>query len=178
VAGGVWQFWPRTKSPAGQVGGPFQLIDADGLPFDFRDLQGKPSLVFFGFTFCPDICPTTLFLMSQVLERLGPGAERINALFITVDPDRDTPARMKSYLAASDPHLRGLTGDRAHLAVAWDLYGVEATVVPTTSSNYNMRHTSDVFVLDRSARFRSSFDLSAKADESDDVFAALQSLLG
>jgi protein SCO1/2 len=171
---GLWHFWPQTRSPAGQVGGPFQLIDADGTPFGLKDIQGRPSLVYFGFTHCPDICPTTLFLMSQVLERLGPDAERINALFITVDPDRDTPAQMKSYLAASDPHLRGLTGDRAHLTVAWDIYGVEATVVPTTSSNYNMNHTSDVFVLDRSGRFRSSFDLHTSTD---DAVADVRALL-
>jgi protein SCO1 len=164
---GLWQVWPswlETKAPAGQVGGPFELIDADGLPFGFKDIQGKPSLVYFGFTHCPDICPTTLFLISQVLDRLGSDAERVNALFITVDPDRDTPAQMKAYLTASDPHLRGLTGDRAHLAVAWDIYGIEATVVPTTSSNYNMNHTSDVFLLDRSGRFNASFDLNTKLD--------------
>ncbi len=171
---GLWHFWPQTKVSAGQIGGPFQLVDADGTPFTFKDLQGKPSLVYFGFTHCPDICPTTLFLMSQVLERLGPDADRINALFITVDPDRDTPDQMKSYLAASDPHLRGLTGDRAHLAVAWDIYGVEATVVPTTSSNYNMNHTSDVFVLDRSGRFRSSFDMNASPEQ---AVADIQGLL-
>ncbi|GLS18426.1 copper-binding protein [Labrys miyagiensis] len=138
-------------------------MDADGLPFTFKDIQGKPSLVYFGFTHCPDICPTTLFLMSQVLDRLGPDASRINALFITVDPDRDTPDQMKSYLTAYPP-VRGLTGDRAHLAVAWDIYGIEAVVVPTTSSNYNMDHTSDVFLLDQSGRFRSTFDLNTKLE--------------
>jgi protein SCO1 len=170
----LWRFSPQKKSPAGQIGGPFQLVDADGLPFTFKDIQGKPSLVYFGFTHCPDICPTSLFLMSQVLERLGTDAERINALFITVDPDRDTPAQLKSYLAAQDPHLRGLTGDAAHLAVARDIYGVEASVVPTTSSNYNMDHTSTVFVLDRAGRFSSTFDLHASLDE---AVADIQALL-
>ncbi|CAM5772205.1 hypothetical protein LMIY3S_03766 [Labrys miyagiensis] len=169
----IWHFRPRTSVTPGQVGGPFSLIDADGLPVTFKDIQGKPSLVYFGFTHCPDICPTTLFLMSQVLDRLGTDADRINALFITVDPERDTPAQMKAYLAASDPHLRGLTGDRAHLAVAWDIYGVEASVVPTTSSNYNMDHTSDVFVLDRNGRFRSTFDLHASPDTAVAVVRAL-----
>lgn len=171
---GVWHFWPQTKSPAGRVGGPFQLLDADGSPFTFKDLQGKPSLIYFGFTHCPDICPTTLFLISQVLERLGPDADQVNALFITVDPDRDTPAQMKSYLAASDPHLRGLTGDRAHLGVAWDIYGIEAEVVQTTSTNYNMNHTSDVFMLDRYGRFRSSFDMHTSLEE---AVADLRTLL-
>ncbi|MDQ0392575.1 SCO family protein [Labrys monachus] len=162
---GVWHFWPQEAAPAGPVGGPFALVDDDGLPFTFRDLLGKPSLVYFGFTRCPDICPTTLFQLSEVLSRLGPDADRINALFITVDPDRDTPAQMKSYLAAFDPHLRGLTGDRAHLAVAWEVYGVSAMVVPTTSDNYNMNHTSTVFVLDRNARFATSFDMHEAPDD-------------
>ena len=162
---GVWHFWPQEAVPAGPVGGPFALVDDDGVPFTFRDLLGKPSLVYFGFTRCPDICPTTLFQLSEVLSRLGPDADRINALFITVDPDRDTPEQMKSYLAAFDPHLRGLTGDRAHLAVAWEVYGVSAMVVPTTSDNYNMNHTSTVFVLDRNARFATSFDMHEAPDD-------------
>lgn len=165
AAAAVWHFWPQQAEPAGPVGGPFSLIDYDDVPFTFRDLLGKPSLVYFGFTRCPDICPTTLFQLSEVLSRLGPDADRINALFITVDPDRDTPAQMKSYLSAFDPHLRGLTGDKAHLAVAWDIYGVTATIVPTTSDNYNMDHTSTVFVLDRNARFTTSFDMHEPPDD-------------
>jgi protein SCO1/2 len=162
---GVWHFWPKEAEPAGPVGGPFALVDFDDAPFAFKDILGRPSLVYFGFTRCPDICPTTLFQLSQVLSRLGPDADRINALFITVDPDRDTPAQMKSYLSAFDPHLRGLTGDKAHLAVAWAVYGVNAVIVPTTSDNYNMDHTSTVFVLDRNGRFATTFDMHAAPDD-------------
>ena len=164
-------------STAGQVGGPFQLVDADGLPFTFKDLQGKPSLVFFGFTHSPDVGPTTLFLVSQVLDRLGSDADRINALFITVDPDRDTPDQLRAYLAAFDPHLRGLTGDPGHLAVAWDIYGVDAEVVPTTSSNYNMDYTSDVFLLDRNGRFSSTFDDLNTQAQMDAALADVRALL-
>jgi protein SCO1/2 len=174
-AAGVWHFWPQQRQPAGQVGGPFALIDADGAPFTFRDIQGKPSLVYFGFTRCPDICPTTLFQISLVLSHLGTEADQVNALFITVDPDRDTPAQMKSYLSAFDPHLRGLTGDGAHLAIAWDVYGVEAVIISTTSDNYNMDHTSKVFVLDRNGRFANSFDMHTSPD---DAAATIRGLLG
>jgi protein SCO1/2 len=164
-AAGVWHFWPQARQPAGQVGGPFLLVDDDGAPYGFQDILGKPSLVYFGFTRCPDICPTSLFQISQVLSRLGPDADRVNALFITVDPDRDNPAQMRSYLSAFDPHLRGLTGDAAHLAIAWDIYGVEAEIVPTTSDNYNMNHTSTVFLLNRSGRFAGTFDMETPPDD-------------
>jgi protein SCO1 len=175
AAAGTWQFQPFKRKPVGQVGGPFDLIDSDGAAFTFQDIQGKPSLVYFGFTRCPDICPTTLFRISDVLKRLGPDADQINALFITVDPDRDTPSQMKSYLSAFDPHLRGLTGDAAHLSIAWDAFGVEAEVVPTSSDNYNMDHTSKVFVLDRAGRFSSGFDMDTPPDT---AVALIRALLG
>src|SRR6201997_2330994 len=93
------------------VGGPFRLVDQDGKPVSDADMKGRPFLVFFGFTHCPDVCPTTLFDMSQLLHALGPDADRAGALFITVDPERDTPAVLKDYLSNFDPHLRGLTGN-------------------------------------------------------------------
>ena len=79
-------------------------------------MKGKPSLVFFGFTHCPDVCPTTLFEVSEILQALGTDADRVGALFVTVDPERDTPAALKDYLSSFDPHLRGLTGDAAAVA--------------------------------------------------------------
>ena len=91
------------------VGGPFHLVDQDGKAVSDEDMKGRPFLVFFGFTHCPDVCPTTLFDMSQMLHALGPDAGRIGALFITVDPERDTPAVLKDYLSNFDPHRRGLT---------------------------------------------------------------------
>ena len=94
------------------IGGPFKLIDQSGKPITDQDMKGRPFLVFFGYTHCPDICPTTLFEISEVLRVLGKDADRVNALFITVDPERDTPAVMKDYLSSFDPHLRGATGDQ------------------------------------------------------------------
>ena len=92
------------------IGGPFKLIDQNGKPITDADLKGRPYLVFFGYTHCPDVCPTTLFEISEVLRALGPDADQAGALFITVDPERDTPAVMKDYLSSFDPHLRGATG--------------------------------------------------------------------
>ena len=172
-AAGLWYFWPLSRRPVGQIGGPFDLIDADGAAYTFQDIQGKPSIVYFGFTHCPDICPTILFQMSEVLRRLGPDAANVNALFITVDPDRDTPTQMKTYLSVFDPHLRGLTGDEAHLAIAWDAFGVEAEIVPTTSDNYNMDHTSKVFVLDKAGRFSTTLDMNMPPDTAVAILRAL-----
>ncbi len=101
----------RSGPGASAIGGPFQLVDQDGKPITDRDMKGEPLLVFFGYTHCPDICPTTLFELSEVLHTMGKDADRVHAVFITVDPDRDTPAVMKDYLSSFDPHLRGATGD-------------------------------------------------------------------
>ncbi|WP_448953905.1 SCO family protein [Labrys neptuniae] len=171
---GTWQLWPSEREPVGSVGGPFILTDSNGRSFGFGDLQGKPSLVYFGFTHCPDICPTTLFLLAEVMKELGAGADAINAVFITVDPERDTPEQMKNYLAAFDPRLRGLTGTPAQLGFVQDIYGVEAEILPGASKNYNIDHTDTVFVLDRNGRFRSSFDLRTQMG---DVVGLLKSVM-
>ncbi|MBP0577851.1 SCO family protein [Labrys sp. LIt4] len=170
---GLWALFLSQHRP-GLIDKPFKLTDAEGRIFDSRELQGKPSLVYFGFTHCPDICPTTLFLLAQVLKKLGPDAARINALFITVDPDRDTPEQLKASLAAYDPHLRGLTGDPAQLAALRVIYGIDARILAGTGRNYNIDHTNTVFVLDRGGRVRSSFDLHASSDE---VVALLEALM-
>src|SRR5215469_9664633 len=99
-----------------QIGGPFRLIDQNGKTVTDQDFKGKPFLVFFGFTHCPDVCPTTLFDMSEVMRALGADADRTRALFITVDPERDTQAVLKDYLSSFDPHLWGLTGDPVAVA--------------------------------------------------------------
>src|ERR1700761_3830097 len=93
------------------IGGPFQLTDQSGAIVTEKNLQGKPSIVFFGFTHCPDICPTALFEMSEILRAMGKDADRVNAYFISVDPERDNKQAMKDYLSSFDPHLKGLTGD-------------------------------------------------------------------
>ncbi len=98
--------------PAGSaIGGPFKLTGGNGQPITNETFKGKPYLVFFGYTHCPDVCPTTLFEMSQMMKALGKDADRTAGLFITVDPERDTPAVMKDYLSNFDPHLIGATGD-------------------------------------------------------------------
>jgi protein SCO1/2 len=151
-------------SPVGQavaaVGGPFQLTDQSGKAVTDADMKGKPFLVFFGFTHCPDICPTTLFDMSQLMKELGPDADRTGALFITVDPDRDTPKVMKDYLSNFDPHVRGLTGDPAAINAAIRAYRVYAKKVPLENGDYTMDHTALVYLMDKNGRFVAPFDVS------------------
>lgn len=140
------------------VGGPFHLEDQNGKPVSDADMKGHPFLVFFGFTHCPDICPTTLFEISQVLKTLGPDADRTGALFITVDPERDTPAALKDYLSNFDPHLRGLTGDPTAINAATKAYRVYAKKVPLDNGDYTMDHTAIVYLMDKEGRFVAPFD--------------------
>lgn len=159
----------RAPSPVGSavaaVGGPFRLEDQSGKVVTEQDMKGKPFLVFFGYTHCPDVCPTTLFDISQVMKKLGPDADRIGALFITVDPERDTPALMKDYMSNFDPHLRGLTGDQAAISTAIKEYRVYAKKIPLKDGDYTMDHTAIVYLMDKNGDFVAPFDLSKESPE-------------
>jgi protein SCO1/2 len=154
---------------ASAIGGPFRLTDQNGKTITEQDFQGRPFLVFFGYTHCPDVCPTTLYEMSEVLHALGKDAGRINALFITVDPDRDTPAVMKDYLSSFDPHLRGATGDQKDIDAVEKAYRVYAKKVPTGKGNdYSMDHTALVYLMDKQGRFVAPFKLDRKPEQAAD----------
>lgn len=154
-----------TRPAASAIGGPFKLVDQNGHQITDVDLKGRPFLVFFGYTHCPDVCPTTLFDVSEVLRALGGDADRAGALFITVDPERDTPAVLKDYLSSFDPHLRGATGDRAAIDVVEKAYRVYAKKVPTQSGEYSMDHTALVYLMDKDGRFVAPFNLKRKPEE-------------
>ena len=151
------------------IGGPFTLIGQDGKSITAQDLKGKPLLVFFGYTHCPDICPTTLFELSEVLHAMGKDADRINALFITVDPDRDTAAVMKDYLSSFDPHLRGATGTQQQIDVVEKEYRVYAKKVPTKNGDYSMDHSAVVYLMDKEGRFVAPFNLKRRPAEAADA---------
>jgi len=146
------------------IGGPFHLVDENGKPFSDQDMKGKPYLVFFGYTHCPDTCPTTLSDMSQLFRKLGPDASRAGALFITVDPERDTTAVLKDYMASFDPHLRGLTGDRKAIDQAIKDYRVYAKKVPLEGGDYAMDHTAIVYLMDKDGHFVAPFNMQRTAD--------------
>jgi protein SCO1/2 len=155
---------PSKAFQPAQIGGPFRLVDQNGATITDGDLKGKPFLVFFGFTRCPDVCPTTLFDVSEVMRSLGPDADRTAALFITVDPERDTAGALKDYLASFDPHLRGLTGDEAALAAVAKAYRVYYKKVPLDGGDYTMDHTAIVYLMDKDGHFVSPFSLKRKPD--------------
>jgi protein SCO1 len=141
------------------IGGPFQLTDQAGQPVTDKDLRGKPTLIFFGFTHCPDVCPTSLFEISEVLRAMGKDADRVNAYFISVDPERDTTDAMKEYLASFDPHLKGLTGSPEAVAKVISSYRVYAKKVPLKDGDYTMDHTALIYLMDRDGKFVAPFNL-------------------
>jgi len=147
------------------IGGPFQLTDQSGEMVTDKSLEGKPTLIFFGFTHCPDVCPTELFQMSEVLRAMGTDADRVNAYFISVDPDRDTTAAMKDYLSSFDPHLKGLTGDAAAVAKVTSEYRVYAKKVPLKDGDYTMDHTALIYLMDRDGKFIAPFNLNRTPEE-------------
>ena len=161
----VWLSLPQEATRTSSVGGPFRLIDQNGRAVSDRDFKGKPFIVFFGFTNCPDICPTTLFEMSEVLKRLGPDADRTAALFISVDPERDTPDKLKDYLSSFHARIFGLTGTPEEIAKVEKEYRVYAKKVPLKDGDYTMDHTAVVYLMDKDGRFVAPFNLKKSADE-------------
>src|SRR6202007_3449724 len=120
VIGLVLMLWAlgglRHVAAPAVIGGPFQLTDQAGQTITEKSMQGPPTLIFFGFTHCPDVCPTTLFEISEVLKAMGKDANGVNAYYISVDPERDTSAAMKEYLSSFDTRLKGLTGNPEQIA--------------------------------------------------------------
>ena len=144
---------------AASVGGPFSLVAQDGRRVSDSDFKGMPVLVFFGYTHCPDVCPSTLSDLSLVLAKLPPGA-KFGAVFITVDPERDTPAALKDYMSSFDPRILALSGARAELEPVWKAYRVFARKIPGKDGDYAMDHTALVYLMDRTGEFAGSFNLS------------------
>jgi protein SCO1/2 len=153
------------QASASVVGGPFSLTAQDGRTRTESDFLGAPHLVFFGFTHCPDVCPTTLFQISEVLKAAGTKGENIHALFMTVDPERDTPEVLKSYLGSFDERIVGLTGDRPAVDAAVKAYRAYARKVPLKDGDYTMEHTALVYLMDPKGRFVGSFNLARPATE-------------
>jgi len=139
--------------PVGGIGGPFSLIDQHGKPFTERSLVGRPTLLFFGYTFCPDVCPTTLLEASSWMQTLGPEADRLQVVFVTVDPERDTPEKLSTYLSSFDPRFIGLSGPRVEIDKAIKAWRVYARKVDGKNGDYTMDHTAAVYLLDPQGRF-------------------------
>ncbi len=149
----------RGELGVASIGGPFAMTDQDGRVVTNKELEGRPYLVFFGYTHCPDFCPTALFDISEVFKALGPD-KKIAALFITVDPDRDTPATLKTYLENFDPRIIGLTGDPDKTQAVAKAFRVYVKKAPTENGDYSVDHTAIVYLMDKRGRFVNAFNLA------------------
>jgi protein SCO1/2 len=138
---------------SGPVGGAFALTDQDGGEVTERDLLGRPSMIFFGFTSCPDVCPSTLLEITNWLTQLGPDADRLNVLFVSVDSEHDTPARIKLYLSSFDPRIRGLVGTETQIKKIANAYGVRYKRVARNDGGYTYAHSALVYLMDRQGRY-------------------------
>ncbi len=163
AAAAIITFAPGRQGQSGtgtaSVGGPFSLTTQEGRTLTDKDLRGAPFLVFFGFTHCPDICPTKLFEISEVLRAAGPKGEKLRALFVTVDPERDTPEIMKSYLGSFDPRIVGLSGDRPAIDAMIKAYRAYARKVPLQGDDYTMDHTALVYLMAKDGGFIGAFNI-------------------
>src|SRR5665213_949698 len=140
---GLVETGPSAPSPSA-IGGPFSLVEQDGRTVTDADFKGEPKLVFFGYTHCPDVCPTKLFDMTQVFQKLGPD-KKVAGLFITVDPERDTPAVMKDYMSSFDPRIVGLSGSREAIDPVLKEFRVYSHKQPTDDGDYSMDHSAIVY---------------------------------
>jgi protein SCO1/2 len=146
------------------IGGPIRLTDQNGTAFDSASLSGKPYIVFFGFTHCPEACPTTLSEISRVTDDLGAEAKPLTTLFITIDPDRDTPAVMKDYVSNFTAHVIGLSGTPQQIADVAKEYRVYYKKVPTSDGSYTMDHTAVVYLMDRKGQFQGILNYTEEHD--------------
>lgn len=161
--------WFDAPAPVARpaVGGPFALVDAQGRAVTDADFRGRLMLVFFGFTYCPDVCPTALTSIAQALDRLGPDADKVVPVFITVDPERDTPEQLKEYVRHFHPRLIGLTGTPGQIAAAakaYRVYYAKARPQGMPPDDYTMDHTSITYLMGRDGKFLAHFSHGAEPE--------------
>ncbi len=139
--------------PMQSLGGPFTLTGSDDKPFNSSQLNGKPAAIFFGFTNCPDVCPTTLARLAKLRGQLGKGDDGFSIVFTTADPERDRPEDVGRYTSLFNTPVIGLTGSPADIERVKKLYGVYSAKSPTPGGGYSVDHTATVFLLDRNGKF-------------------------
>ncbi|MEM0907544.1 MAG: SCO family protein [Pseudomonadota bacterium] len=180
AAGGTlalsWQ--SDTSGPAAvsqsAPGGPFQLTTHEGGVLSDRDLKGQPFALFFGFTHCPEICPTTMWEMASALDALGDDGDDLKVLFVTVDPERDTQEFLGQYLSAFDPRIIGLTGPLADVGALGRHYNAYWDKVPLKNGGYTMNHTANVYLMDGSGQY---FDVIGFGEDPKSRVKKLRALL-
>jgi len=157
---------PGTVSGEALIGGPFELTDQDGNKVTDQTYKGKLTLIYFGFTFCPDACPTALGVMSAALDKLDVAGERVVPILITVDPERDTPQVLKDYVSSFHPRMVGLTGTPeqiAQVAKAYRVYYQKAS--GATAGDYLMDHTLLIYLMDGEGKYLKHFTPDATPDQ-------------
>jgi protein SCO1/2 len=154
-------FGREVTTGTARIGGPFTLIDQNGTKRSSAEFRGRFMLIYFGYSYCPDVCPTTLSLMADALEKLGAKGDAIVPVFISIDPERDTPAKLKSYLASFGPRFVGLTGDLATIKNVAGLYRVYLKKRPLEGGNYAMDHSSVIYLMGRDGKFVGFWDDTA-----------------
>lgn len=177
---GGWMFRDRPapaaaqSSGAARVGGRFTLVDTQGRTVTEKDLLGKPTVYDFGFTYCPEVCPTTLAAMTNWLKALGPDADKLNLVFVSIDPERDTPHQLGLYLSNFDPRIRGLTGSPKVVAEAAHDFNVYYQKVALDGGSYTMDHSTTVYLMDRKGQFR---DVIGYKEPDADAIAKLREII-
>ncbi|MEO1090272.1 MAG: SCO family protein [Pseudomonadota bacterium] len=161
------------STAAGLVGGPFRLVDPAGEVVSDESLRGRPFAVFFGFTHCPDVCPTSLWEMSTWIDALGDDAERLGFLFVTVDPERDTPEVMGAYVGSFSDRIVGLTGDRASVDEVIKGYRVYARKIPLEGDDYTMDHSAMVYLMDENGAYSSHISFGTPPERAVEMLRTL-----
>lgn len=167
--------WYRQTSSGDAYGGPFTLVDHNGAEITEQALRGHPSAVFFGFTHCPEVCPTTLFEMDGWLNTLGDEGKEIRAFFVSVDPERDTPELMEAYVTNVSSRITGITGDPDAIAEMARSFGIYSRKVELEGGDYTMDHTASILLLDRNGAFSGTI---AYGENPDTALAKLKRLAG
>jgi protein SCO1/2 len=169
-------FFKPPATPIGVTGAPFALNSTKGGTFTQADLKGTPSLVFFGYTFCPDVCPTTMADIASWRQELGLGEDKLRTIFVTVDPDRDTRQVLTQYLAAFDPEATGLVGDAAQTEAVKASFGVFSEKGPADKNGYYaVNHTANVFLIGKNGEFEGTIDYGENKENAE---AKIKRLVG
>jgi len=155
------------------VGGPFALIDHTGTVRTDVDFRGKLLLLYFGFTYCPDLCPTDLQSIGLAINQLGMAGESVQPVFVTLDPERDTPQHLANYVALFHPRLIGLTGDASSIRQAARAYKVYYAKVPTAGTDYTVDHSGYIYLMDRAGQYLGFFPPGTPPDRMVDVMRPL-----
>ena len=146
------------------IGGPFSLVDTDGKRVTDKDFRGKLMLVFFGYTHCPDVCPTELQNMAEAIDKLGQTSSKIAPIFISVDPKRDTPEALTAYVKNFNPQIIGLTGSQDEVATAAKAYRVYFRKASNASEDYTVDHSAFVYLMDQQGKYLTHFTFNTPAD--------------